>query len=258
MHCSDTIAEIYPDILEQWQTRMEALSSETKEDLKNIPSIDGNLTEKGSAADAKAVGDRFASMEKQMADFLYKPMEITSFTNDVNTKEIGSVVTAVSLAWETNKLPTELMLDSISLMPEFIGYSMTEQNIKGNTTFTLKAVDERGAVATKTTSITFLNGVYYGIAAINDAPDSAFVHTLTKTLRSTKLSQFTVNAGEGQYIYYCVPSRFGTCAFTVGGFTGGFQMIATIAFTNASGYTENYDIYRSDYAKLGNTTVTVQ
>jgi hypothetical protein len=55
-----------------------------------------------------------------------------------------------------------------------------------------------------------------------------------------------------------VPSRFGTCAFTVGGFTGGFQMIATIAFTNASGYTENYDIYRSDYAKLGNTTVTVQ
>ena len=34
-----------------------------------------------------------------------------------------------------------------------------------------------------------------------------------------------------------------------------FQKVATIEFTNASGYKENYDIYKSDNANLGNTTI---
>lgn len=226
-------------------------------DEKSIQT-DETLSTSGAAADAAAVGERFSALGKQIEDILYQPMEILRLTNNVNTAEMGSVVRSITLDWETNKTPASLTLDGVSLNPEFIGYAMTEQNVTKNKTFTLKAVDERGAEAVKTTSIAFVNGVYYGIAAANEAPDSAFVHTLTKTLRSSKLTQFTVNAGEGQYIYYCVPSRFGACTLSVNGFSGGFPLIATIAFTNASGYTENYDIYRSDYANLGNTTVTVR
>lgn len=100
--------------------------------------------------------------------------------------------------------------------------------------------------------------MYYGAAAAPSAIDSGFIRGLAKTLRSSKLSSFTVTAGAGQYIYYCVPKRFGTCSFTVGGFDGGFDLAATVSFTNGSGYTEDYYVYRSTNAGLGNTTVGVR
>ena len=87
--------------------------------------------------------------------------------------------------------------------------------------------------------------------------DSAFVLTLTKGLQGSKAKTFTVNAGAGQHIYYAIPTRYGTPAFKVGGFDGGFSKAGTIQFKNASGYTESYDIWISDNAGLGNTTVNV-
>ena len=225
-------------------------------DEKSI-STDTTLTLPGAAADSKVTGDRFKTVEDQIADILYKPIAITSFTNDANTKEIGSSVKSVTFEWSFSRTPTTVTLDGESVMPEFIGLAKTDLNITANTTFTLKATDERGTQSTKTTSITFLNGVYYGVSAIPETLDSAFILTLTRELRNNKKPSFTANAGAGQYIYYCIPKRFGTCTFTVGGFTGGFTLVDTIAFKNASGYTEEYYIYRSDNAALGSTSVTV-
>ena len=54
-----------------------------------------------------------------------------------------------------------------------------------------------------------------------------------------------------------VPTRFGVPKFTVGGFEGGFSLVATIDFTNSSNYTEPYNIYKSENSNLGNTTVNV-
>ena len=128
-------------------------------------------------------------------------------------------------------------------------------NIKSNKTYTLKATDERDAEATKTTAISFLNGVYWGVAEDKSSFDSAFILSLTKGLQGSKAKTFTVTAGALQHIYYAIPSRYGTPSFKVGGFEGGFAKVATIEFTNASGYAENYDIYKSDNPGLGNTTV---
>lgn len=201
---------------------------------------------------------RIEALEDQVADLMYKPMAIESFTNNVSTAEMGSTVTAVTLSWSYNKLPEAVTLDGATVEPGAISKAFTGLSIKSNKTWTLKATDERGAEATKTTGISFLNGVYYGAAAAPSAIDSGFILSLTKTLRSSKLSSFTVTAGAGQYIYYCVPKRFGTCSFTVGGFDGGFDLAATVSFTNGSGYTEDYYVYRSTNAGLGNTTVGVK
>lgn len=219
--------------------------------------LDLTFSNEGQAPDAKLTGERFTNIEKQIADILYEPITIKSFTNDVNTKEIGSYVKSIAFNWSFNKTPKTVKLDGVGMLPEFTGYSKTGLNITENTTFTLEATDERDTVVTKTTSITFLNGIYYGIAAMPEALDSAFVLSLTKNLRSTKHSSFTVNAYAGEYIYYCLPKRLGECSFSVGGFTGGFFLADTIAFTNASGYTEEYYIYRSDSAGLGKTTVNI-
>lgn len=201
---------------------------------------------------------RIEVLEGQVADLMYKPMVIESFSNNVNTAEMGSTVTAVTLSWSYNKLPEAVTLDGATMEPGATGKAFTGLSIRSNKTWTLKATDERGAEATRTTGISFLNGVYYGAAAAPSAIDSGFIRGLAKTLRGTKLSSFTVNAEAGRHIFYCVPKRFGTCSFTVGGFDGGFDLAATVSFTNGSGYTEDYYVYRSTNAGLGNTTVGVR
>lgn len=122
---------------------------------------------------------------------------------------------------------------------------------------TLSATDERDKTVTKTTAVTFLNGVYWGVAVAASDFTSEFILKLTKGLQASRAKTFTVNAAAGQHIYYAVPTRYGACGFNVGGFDGGFSKVGTIQFTNASGYTEGYDIYMSDNAGLGSTTVKV-
>lgn len=198
-------------------------------------------------------------INKKLGDLMYTPISITSFTNNKNNVEMGSTITDVTLNWNYNKTPKTLSLDGSTLDVSLKTKTLTGQSIKANKTFTLKATDERDAVSTKTTAITFLNGVYYGIG--DDLQISGitnqFILGLTKTLQSSRAKTFTVNAGVGKHIYYIIPTRYGTPVFKVGGFEGGFEKLGTVNFTNASGYAENYDVYKSGNANLGNTTVVV-
>lgn len=193
-------------------------------------------------------------------EFNYKPIAISSFTNDKNTVEMGTKITDVILNWVLSKNPKTMMIDSESITPLTTRTkTYSGQNITTNKTFTLKVTDEKDASATKTTSITFVNGVYWGAkAAPSGAYDSAFILGLSKGLQGNKNKTFTVNAAAGQHIFYALPTRYGACTFNVGGFDGGFTKVSTIQFTNASGYAESYDIYKSVNAGLGNTTVTVK
>lgn len=220
-------------------------------------STDDSLTLPGKPADAKVTGDKLTLLEGKIADLLYKEISVTSFTNNVGTVELGSTVNDVTLTWKLNKTPVSVTIDGTAQTVAAEGsVKQTGLALKATKTWTLKATDERDAAATKTTSVSFVNGVYYGTAAAG-AMNSAFILGLTRTLRSNKLPSFTVNAAAGQYIYYCVPTRYGTCSFSVGGFSGGFSLATTTSFTNASGYTEDYYVYKSDNAGLGSTTVSV-
>lgn len=209
-----------------------------------------------TTADGVSYGD--TTVAAVLDDLLYTAIQITSFTNNVNTVEMGSTVDTVVLNWNYNKTPEELTLDGQGIDASLKTKTIESAGIKANKTYTLKAVDERDAEATKTTAITFLNGVYWGVGADQSSFDSAFILGLTKGLQSSKVKTFTVNAGASQHIYYAIPTRYGTPAFKVGGFEGGFAKAATIDFTNASGYMESYDIWKSDNAGLGNTTVEVK
>ena len=201
--------------------------------------------------DVTANADDIKAIKGQIADILYNPITITSLENDVKTAELGSVVNKVKVSWKTNKTATVLELDGEDVTgSEF--YQFLNQGIMTNKTFTLKATDERGAVATKTTSINFYNRIRYGAAA-----DYTELALSDGVLSDTKKRDFTVTAGAGQYIWYILPKRLGTCSFKVGGFDGGFTLLKTEQLTNASGYTEEYYIYRSDNAALGETAVTV-
>lgn len=223
---------------------------------QGIPGLKGEKGDPGaSTAEGVAYGDR--TVKDVLDDLLYTAIQITAFSNNVNTVEMGSTVNTVVLNWNYNKTPKTLTLDGESIDVELKTKTIENAAITKNKTFTLKATDDRNATSQKTTNITFLNGVYYGAAVAPETVDSAFVLKLTKTLQGGKGKTFTVNAAEGESIFYIIPTRYGTPAFKVGGFDGGFTKLTTIQFTNASSYTESYDVWKSDNTGLGSTTVVV-
>lgn len=234
-----------------------------KEEIKPVlmvngakPDATGNVNVSGGGGGDPLLESRVQTLEGQVAQLLYTPISITSFGHTAGTRELGETVNNVTFNWTTNKTPTSLKLNGESIEPELKSKELRNLGITSTRTFKLIASDEKGSVE-KSTSIYFYNGVYYGVGNVPHV-DSDFIKELSKDLRANKKPEFTVEAGSNQYIYYCLPVRMGTCSFTVGGFTGGFTLVDTIPFTNPSGYEEEYYIYKSDNAGLGETTVYVE
>ena len=187
-------------------------------------------------------------------------LKINSFTNNVNTAEIGSTVNSVILSWTLSEEAASVSIDGESQSTGTSGsksYTNLGLTHDQHKTWILRVTGKNSSVIEKTTTISFLNGVYYGTSTEPAIVNSAFILGLTKELRSSKRTSIDVTADAGEYVYYCVPTRFGTCRFSVDGFTGGFALVDTISFTNASGYAEDYYVYRSDYAGLGAISVTI-
>lgn len=228
----------------------------------------------GGSGDVDIATSTTAGIVKPSSDFdiaadgtltLYKKIDITSFTNNVGNVEKGSEVSSAVFSWTINKTPATLSLTKGG-EPYSVQVADTSKTIAfspaltASSSFTLTATDSRSASDSSSTSINFLNGRYYGIGTVTSADDvnNAFVLGLTKELTSSRVKTFTVTAGAGQYIYYAIPSAFGTPSFFVGGFEGGFSLLKNFEFQNSKGYTESYNVYKSTNANLGNTTVEVK
>lgn len=213
----------------------------------------------GTAADTSYGNYGYETVGDALDSLLYKAIAINSFSHNAGTKEMGSTVTSVTLSWSTNKTPTGLTLDGEAIDVSLTSKALTGLSITSNKSFTLVATDEKDATATKTATISFLNGLYYGIGTVDASGiTDSFIQGLTKTLTSSKAKTFTVDPASGEYIYYAIPTRFGTPTFYVGGFEGGFELLTTVQYTNASGYSEAYDVHRSTNAGLGSTEVVVK
>ena len=201
---------------------------------------------------------KIEELQKSVDDLKYAPIDITNFSHTAGTKEMGSVVNELTLNWTLNKTPVSQTVNGESLDVEVRSKKLTGLNMSANRTFSMSATDERGATDSASTTVSFQNGVYYGAGAVPATMDSAFVLALSgKTLSSTKGRTIDVTAADGEYIWYALPKRLGTCKFTVGGFEGGFDLVETIDFTNSKGYTELYYIYRSGQTGLGATKVVI-
>lgn len=204
------------------------------------------------------IGDDFDVTEEGKIS-LYKAVAVNSLSNNVNTVEKGRTINDVTLSWTINKVPATLTLDGEAVDISSKSKVLTGLGLQADKTWTLKAVDARNASSQKSTGVYFRNGRYWGIGDVEaDGVDDAFVQSLTKELAANNTKTFTVNAGVGKYIYYAHPASFGTPVFNVGGFEGGFDLIKTFDYTNASGFTESYKVWKSTNANLGNTTVVVK
>lgn len=227
---------------------------------------------------SNGVYDALDVLENRIEDLEYEPLAINNFrcieivelnssiahSGNGITAAKGMIIARVTLAWESNKIPTTLSLDGIAITnTQLTRYELTGLALTNDTNFTLIASDSgspnhSATTVTKVATLLFQNYVCYGVATIPASINSAFVNGLIdKHLSSTRVRTFTVNVGSGQYIWYAVPTSLGQCTFKVGGFDGGFEPAQIVSVTNSSGYTENYYVYRSTNTSLGQTTVVV-
>lgn len=242
-------------------TLREQTSAAFKRVAQEFNTVRSEMANIGGASDAAEVtygSYGYDTVGAALDSLLYKAIAINSFNNSVGNKERGQTVTAVTLSWSTNKTPTTLKLNNETIDAGLTSKTLTDLSITGNTTWTLVATDEKGASGSKSTSISFLDKRYWGVGTADaEGCDSAFILGLTGELATSRGKTFTSDAGSGQYIYYAYPASWGTPTFKVGGFEGGFTLLKTFDFTNASGATVSYVVYRSDNHSLGSTTVAV-
>ena len=198
---------------------------------------------------------RLRTIESALDELMYKPIVISSLSLSKTIAEMGEVVTGLKAFWTYNKSPTTQSFDGITLDNAVRSHDI-DGEITSNKSYRLTASDGKTNVS-RNVGINFYNGKYYGASLEPIGYDSSFVMTLNKQLTNNKNGDFSVNCMTNQYIFFAIPTRFGKPTFKVGGFEGGFMLVNTIKFTNKFGYTEDYNIYKSENASLGNTTVSI-
>jgi len=117
------------------------------------------------------------------------------------------------------------------------------------------------------TAVYFRNYGYYGAIAKSGSFTEADIEGLTPAYATNSNKSVAINAGAGEYIVWAFPTTYtaldeGSDYETDGGTDFKFNSIAiamtqdnaTLSITNSAGYTENYDVYVSDLASLGNHT----
>lgn len=127
----------------------------------------------------------------------------------------------------------------------------------GTKVFTLNATDGTDS-STSSITFTFVNRRFWGKSTTASGYTESDIEGLAgNELSNSKAKTFSSTTGTGEYILYAYPTRLGTATFLVGAVPGGFISPETVSVTNASGFTENYYVYRSLLTDLGTVSVQV-
>lgn len=229
-------------------------SDGSRTDINLVTSTDAIIDD-----DGKVLTDTLSKVDERLENLEYVPVKITGFVNSVGVSEKGSTVSSINLTWTTNITPSGLTLDGVDqVIDGNSGVITLASPITDNKTWTLVAKDAKGNTDTAVTTAEFSNRICYGVSEAPANVNSNFVMGLSNfVMSSEKERTVTFTPGVNQYIYYAVPVSLGDCTFKVDGFDGGFEPAVVATVTNTSGYSEDYNVYRSTNPNLGKTEVVI-
>lgn len=136
-----------------------------------------------------------------------------------------------------------------------------------NATYTL-TVTAGALSSTSSTSVNYYNRIYYGTSSVDSSISDAQIRALTYSPLSSSRAVSSTDFGSSNYVYFAWPASFEgaspichstgpapTYTATAGTTTNCFKdgannnvtsfILETRTFTNASGYSSTYNIYRS-------------
>lgn len=242
-----------------------------------IPNIFSTQGPKGDKGDPGAPGTSALPISTDNVDYkgnpltpiidqlLYVPLVINYFNAPTNIFEKGVTLTTIQLSWGYNKSIQSQSITGTGIITPTLSPTdrvkvVSLSGITSDTIITLTADDNTGdsnPAKSSNYTLSFQNKVYWGKRVIGTI-DSSFILSLTgQQLQPNRIKSFTVSTAVNEFIWFASPVAYGVAAFKANGFSGGFDLAATISFTNASGHTENYYVYKSTNDNLGSTIVDV-
>lgn len=221
------------------------------------PGPAGEKGEKGDDATAATEAQNvayanptYATVQEALDALLYVPVDVTAFSNNIGTVEIGSTVQSLTLNWAVNKAVTSLSISNG--VGTVLGTSF--KNLTGpwtaDTSWTISASDGKSNDSA-TTTLAFRNRRYWGVSSKTTLSD-ADILALTGEFSTSRGKTVSYNATGGNYPYYCYPASFGAPAnVTVGGLAFSAYTVTTRDFVNASGLAVSYNIIRFNGIQTG-------
>jgi hypothetical protein len=208
-----------------------------------------------------SVTDVKGALDALISKVYYVAPKINSFTCSPNqlSYEIGQKVSSVVFNWSYNKDIAYQTLTDCDVSDITVRTATYDQEISTNKTFVLSCGDGQNS-ASSSKAFTFSSRIHSGSASIPASYNSEFILSLPGQLKGNKSGSYTVNVGTNQYFYIAMPTSYNnsdTLTGKIGGFDTDFSKVSTISHTNASGYTTNYNIYKSSNHSLGNITMTI-
>ena len=234
--------------------------------LENSGGSGGGISFSGNAEDVTYNNPNYSqltsvdlALDKILDKLYYVKPSITSFNMSPSTTqyEKGQTVPSLSFTWSYNKNITSQSLSNcnITLSDRNATYSTP---ITSNKSFTLTCSDGENTVSASK-NITFFDKIYWG-SKDNSSLDSAFILSLSDSKFATaKAGTYSMTIPTGEYGYIAIPSSFGDLSSVwIGGFEATVLNMGEIDFTNASGYTSKYKIYRTGRAGLGSINMQIK
>lgn len=168
--------------------------------------------------------------------------------------EKGETVASVALTWTINKdIISQSLNNGIgSIIPVSTrNYTHSSQSITSNRTYTI-TVNDGTNNAISSTSVVFYSKRYWGVSE-NTSLNDAQIIALSSEFSTSRVQTRTFDCTGGKYFYFAFPSSFGTPSFTVNGLSFSDVNLTTQNFTNSSGYTESYYVYRCNNLQNSNS-----
>ena len=208
-----------------------------------------------------SVVDVKGALDALISKVYYVAPKINSFTCSPNqlSYEIGQKVSSVVFNWSYNKNIAYQTLTDCDVSDISVRSATYDQEISTNKTFVLSCGDGQNS-ASSSKAFTFSSRVHSGASAIPSTYDSAFILSLPGQLKGNKSGTYTTTVGVNQYFYIAMPKSYNNndvLVGTVGGFSTEFSRVSTVSHTNQSGYTTDYNIYKSTNHSLGSITMVI-
>jgi hypothetical protein len=204
------------------------------------------------------------ALDQLFEDLYYLAPEITSFTTTPTslTFEIGSTVNTIDFTWALNKEVTSVTLTDCTIADPADTTAQYATPLTTDKEFVLTVTDGK-ETATAKKNVKFLPYVYYGKAAAPDGVttnyDDTFVLGLPqKAFKSNAKGSYDMTLGVDEFGYLALPASFGTPKVKIGGFDTELDLAATFDHTNASGYQQSYNVFKTGNANLGAISMVVE
>lgn len=189
--------------------------------------------------------NKITEINTKIDDLMYEPIKILSATNSASIVEKGSTITEVSVTWSTNKDPVSQKVNGNPVDPTLRSYTITGLYYTRDVQISVWAKDERDATDKLTTSITFVNGLYWGVVEDGTDINSSVIQGLNKILKGSKECSFTIDTPASMRVVFALPASLGTPTFMSGGLVADMYKDKSFEFENARGYRETYDVWIS-------------